>query len=112
MKTPISMRIEADLLEAAKGAAAAEHRSLANLVEVALADRIGYRLSDRRMEVHLPEGASALRGAKVVPAEWETPTEVERAQASIDRLAELATAAERRPGRRTTRQPQRIKSGG
>lgn len=96
MKTPISMRIEADLLEAARGAAASEHRSLANLIEVALAERIGFSLEDRRMEVLVPEGAAKLRGAKIVPAAGQTADDVARAQASFDRLLDIADASERR----------------
>lgn len=90
MKTPISMRIDDGLLEAARATAASEHRSLANLVEVALARRIGYRLGDRQLRVLVPEGAAALRGAKVLPAEGETAEEVAKAQAMFDRLLDIA----------------------
>lgn len=110
MKTPISMRIEADLLEAAKGAAAAEHRSLANFVEVALADRIGYRHAERRMEIHVPEGATGLRGAKVVPSDWETAEDIKRAQSAFDRLVDIAAASETPQPDAKGRRP-RVKSG-
>jgi len=97
MKTPISMRIDEDLLEAARATAASEHRSLANLIEVALAQRIGYRLEDRRLRVLVPGGVAAVRGAKIVPVEGETEDEVARAQATFDRLLDIAEHDERTP---------------
>ena len=93
MKVPVSMRIDDGLLNAAQEAAVAEHRSFANLVEVALAQRIGYRLEQRRMAVLVPEGAAKLRGAKIVPAEWETSEDVTRAQANLERLLDIAGSA-------------------
>jgi len=98
MKAPISMRLDPQLLEAAKSAASKEHRSLANLVEVALAERIGYDLEARRLVVTVAAPAAAMRGARIVPSSWEAVEEIAQVQANFDRLIELAEAAEQSRG--------------
>jgi len=96
MKTPISMRLDDGLIEAAKLAAAEQHRSLANFVEIALAERIGYELRNRRMTVLVPGGTERLRDAKVVANPGESADEVARAQRLLDRLLDIADAKEAR----------------
>ena len=41
MKKPVTVRVDADLLDAARACAAREHRTLTNFIEMSLRGRIG-----------------------------------------------------------------------
>ena len=46
MKKPVTVRVDPDLLDAARACAAREHRSLTNFIEMSLRSRIGDQSSD------------------------------------------------------------------
>lgn len=83
MKTAISLRIEADLLSAAREAAARDSRGLTDFIEQALREKIG---ADNGFQLVAPANARAL---KVLPEPGETAAETAEAQRVYDALLDL-----------------------
>jgi hypothetical protein len=93
-KTLVSMRFDDGLLEVARKAAGDDNRSLSNLAETALAEKLGYEIKrrPRRLQVLAPEGVESLRGMKVRPEPGDTPETLALEQALFERLLDIAEA--------------------